>query len=275
MPAAGAPAPSVAAAAASAATAAVRGRPSLPVRCRLPPAPPTLRLPRQATPSASASSSSSSSSSGSSAGGSRKGGCGVLDRVGDHAQVRQRARSARQLGGPLVRRFELGRLRRPRPASPVGVPSPLVGLQEPRRVTSFTWLSRPSRPGPQCEACHQLATGCHAARSARRVTSSLLVVMPHALRAWVCSARGVGSHGGCECAVASHTHPSLPHVTSRPCQLCSAGGSPRGSRWLCRALCGSAQGVSAWQARACMCTVSSGYGHIIYLFTHLYSSPLE
>ena len=34
-------------------------------------------------------------------------------------------------------------------------------------------------------------------------------------------------------------------------------------------------GYLLWQARACMCNVSSSHGHIIYLFTHLSLSPLE
>ena len=38
---------------------------------------------------------------------------------------------------------------------------------------------------------------------------------------------------------------------------------------------GLPRGYLHWQARACMCNVSSSHGHIIYLFTHLSLSPLE
>jgi hypothetical protein len=38
---------------------------------------------------------------------------------------------------------------------------------------------------------------------------------------------------------------------------------------------GLPRGYLLWQARACMCNVSSSHGHIIYLFTHLSLSPLE
>ena len=95
----------------------------------------------------------------------------------------------------------------------------------------------------------------------------------HALRAWVCSACGVGSHRGRGCAVAIATLiplclVSLPVLVSYAPQVALPGGTDG-----CVERCaeGLPRGYLLWQARACMCSVSSGHVHIIYLSTHLLS----
>jgi hypothetical protein len=49
---------------------------------------------------------------------------------------------------------------------------------------------------------------------------------------------------------------------------------PGGYKWVSFAV-GLPRGYLLWQAHACMCAVCSGHGHIIYLFTHIISIPLE
>ena len=57
-----------------------------------------------------------------------------------------------------------------------------------------------------------------------------------------------------------------------------SSGPPARTLWLVCHVWGVActfLGYLLWQARACMCGVSSGHAHIIYLFTHILSPQLE
>ena len=124
----------------------------------------------------------------------------------------------------------------------------------------YVWWSRPSQPGQGCEGVSPARTGSHAC-----TPSEPRYALPV----------GWDPTGGSECAVASRTHPSLPHVTSHLVSSAPQVALPGGTDDGCRALLGLPRGYCIGRPAHVCAPWASGHGHIIYLFTHLLSSLLE
>jgi hypothetical protein len=132
-------------------------------------------------------------------------------------------------------------------------------LREPRCATSSNWCRARASQGRDA-ACHQLVTGSHAC-----TPSEPRYALPV----------GWDPTGRSECAVASRTHPSLPHVTSHLVSSAPQVALPGGTDDGCRALLGLPRGYCIGRPAHVCAPWASGHGHIIYLFTHLLSSLLE